>query len=298
MEQYFTLKNSQGLEVVLSDLGASIYYIKYQDEYMTLSIKNKSDFINKHIYHGKTIGPIANRIPNGILKFGDKEFHYQKNERGNCLHSGDEGIENLIFSSEVEGNKVTFTLNKEGVHYRIIYELNEEGLSLIHEVQVDEDTPISLTNHAYFCLGDENINHLYLLIPADKFVEADSKNLLAIKERDVPPFMDFSKLKRIVEDIDNPYLINHVAKGYDHCFLLNKEEIILKNDRFQMNIKTDYPALHFYSGNYSDNVEFFTGPGERRKGIALEPEDNILKRELLHAGETYKRIIEYRFKKI
>ena len=297
MKNYFTLKNRRGLEVELANLGASIYSIKFHDEYMTLTPKNKKDFENIHYYYGKTIGPIANRIENGVLTIDKEKFYYSKNEGNNTLHSGEEGIENRVFASEIEEDRVIFTLDDHGVHYRIIYEISDEYLYVKHEVTTDVDTPISLTNHAYFCLGSSSLDDLSLKMKSHYFIESRKEDLIPVRVKKNYPCLDFNKEKLISLDINDEYLINHRSKGYDHCLLLDKGVLRLSNDKYEMTLMTSYPAVHFYSDNYPDEVKMMTSKGNNHRGVAIEPEDNLLDRRILHPGERYVRFIKYYFVK-
>lgn len=298
MVKFYTLKSNRGLEVTFTNLGASIYLIKFYDKIMTLTPSTIKDFKRKNIYHGKTIGPIANRVDHGSLIIEGKEYKYDINEGDNSLHSGKKGISNKVFDTELKDKEIIFTLKDKDVTYKVSYELKGYSLYVTHEVKVNKDMPISLTNHAYFCLGDSNLDNLSLTIPSSRFIYSRKEDLIPLEERKIVPCLDFNKAKKIMDEIDTPFLVDHTTKGYDHCLLLDKGDIVLANEKYQLNVSTTYPAVHIYSDNYDDHISFMTSKQKIRKGLAIEPEDNLLNRPLIHKGETYLRKISYKFVKL
>ena len=81
---FITIENQSRLKVVLSSLGASVFAIYFNDELMTLSLKDKIDFSNPDLYHGKTIGPVCGRIAYGKID----EYRYETNEENVARHGG------------------------------------------------------------------------------------------------------------------------------------------------------------------------------------------------------------------
>ncbi len=293
--EFITLKNKD-LEIILTPIGASIYLIRYKQEVMTLTPDSYEQFITPSIYYGKTIGPIANRVPNGVLTLENNTYHFDINEVKNSLHSGKDGVSNKLFAYERKENEVTFTLDDEIFLYEVIYLLKENEIQLTLKATAKKDYPIALTNHAYFCLGDDDLTNISLTIPSHSFVETESTTLLPLKEREILPCLDFNHKKLIMQDINDSYLQNHRSFGYDHCFLLDKELITLENDRYVMDITTDFQALQIYSDNYVDGTKMLTSKKDHHRGLALEPQDSLLHRRLLKAGETYTHHITYSFR--
>ena len=297
-EKHPLLRNKNGLEVVFSSRGASIYSIVFKGKYMTLTPVNENDFEKPSAYYGKTIGPIANRIKDGIIKVEGKNYFYDTNEGKNSLHSGKEGLSNRVFQYKEEENKVIFYLEDINIRYEVDYEINDKNeLTLSLKAQPKTDMPIALTNHTFFCLGDSNLNKLSLTIPSHRYIETESTTLLPLKERDILPCLDFRKNKNIMQDIDDEYLQNHRSLGYDHCFLLDKDMVKLENDEFVLDIKTDFKAVQIYSDNYANNIKMITSEEIIHRGVAIEPEDNLLDKPYMKKGSIYSRTIKYIFKK-
>lgn len=308
-----SISNDVGLEVVFSDLGASIYAIKYMGEIMTLTPINFKDFVRNDIYYGKTIGPVANRIKDGVVTINNQTYQMEKNEGNNTLHSGILGLSNRVFAHKIEKKKnyiiVSFTCSnkhiKDGglpgnIKFNIVYLIkkDEPTLNVSFFASSDEDTLIHMTNHSYFCLGDKNIDKLELTIPADKYIETNKLDLIPIGEKEVSNALDFRNKKKIIKDINDKALQKHRAKGYDHHFIFNNDNplIILENERYKLEIETDFDGVQIYSENYSVDFETLTSKQMIHQGVAIEPQDSILDRKITRKKPGYySKFISYKF---
>ena len=86
--EFISITNNVGLEVILSNYGASIYQLKLDLEDMVLTPKSFETFFHNTKYYGLTIGRIAGRVKNGLLTVNDKTYQLEQNEGSNCLHGG------------------------------------------------------------------------------------------------------------------------------------------------------------------------------------------------------------------
>ena len=289
------------LKVVLSCLGASIVEIKYDNDLLTLTPINYEDLNREDIYYGKTIGPIANRVKDGLVKIENKEYHLPLNENGVCNHSGKEGLSNKLFDVQLD-DKVVFiykdNIFDNVVTYKVVYSFPKENeIRIDYEVTTTDKTVLSLTNHTFFTLGEDGIDNLSLKINADKYIESDKDTLVPLSIKPIIDCLDFSKGKSITKDIDGPYLMNHRTKGYDHCFLLNDNGVALNSSKYNLTINSNYPCVHIYSDNYADGVMNKNSNQPLRRGVAIEPEDNILDKTIISKDEIYQRYIVYSFKR-
>ena len=281
------LSNKSGLKVILSTLGASIVEIYLDDVLLTMSPVSVNDLNRGDIYYGKTIGPIANRVKDGLVVINNKSYYLPLNEKGVSNHSGNDGLPNKIFDYRKEDNKVTFEYRYNGVLpgetlYRIIYTLGDRFLRIDLEATPKEDTIIALTNHTFFNLGEACIDNLSLWIPANEYVEVDSNNLVPLRKRQINNYLDFNKEKSLKD-------------SYDHCYFLKEKKAYLKSYKYRLDIETDYPCLQIYSDNFIDGVSVRNTTNKTRRGIAIEPEDSLLDRPLVKNGEQYSRYILYTF---
>ena len=111
------------------------------------------------------------------------------------------------------------------------------------------------------------------------------------------PF-DFTKFKKIDEEINNDYEQLKIGKGYDHCFVLNKNsskaaELSSEASGRKLIISTNQPGIQFYSGNH------LSGFFNKNQGLCLETQhfpdspnnDNFPTTKLIANEEYYSETI-------
>lgn len=315
--RYFKIINDDNVSFYFSSLGATLIQIKDENTYLLRSIDPK-EFENPKLYYGKIIGRVANRIPGHEVVVDGVTYPLEANEGENVLHSGKEGLSSKNFSvhkfrTEDKYFELTFNYeyqdledNLPGIcNVFVTYRVYNHGITvdLFFEAYANKDTPLSLTQHCYFTLGSEYIDDLYLKINADKYLDVD-KDLLAKDYLDVTPAFDFRNYKRIAKDIADPALHNTVRlNGYDHFFLFNNidnkvPQISLKNDKYQMDVYTDFSGTQIYTSNFPQGGTLFPKVDHIRDSVAIEPSDSHKDLHILKAGETYNRQIRYQFKRI
>ena len=300
--RYIVLQRGN-LKVILSSLGASIVSISFNDELMTLVPLNLEDLKRNDIYYGKTIGPISNRIKDGLINIDNKEYHLPLNEEGISNHSGLLGLSNKLFVSSTSSYRAIFTyqqkINDINISYGIAYTLNEDNsLRIDYIVRTSDKFMISLTNHPFFTLGESSLDNLSLVVKSDAYIESDKESLLSKELKPLIDCLDFNNEKLIIKDIDDSYLTNHKSKGHDHSFRLIDKNIILKSSKYELDINTDYDFVHLYTDNYSDHVKTKNSGLTIRRGAAIECVDNYLDRPIVSKDEVYQRYIVYRFRKL
>ena len=179
MESKFIVIKNEYLEVTLCSLGASIYRIIYDGKDMVLTPRDKNDFYKTSVYYGKTIGRLCGRIvaeQKGNLK-------PQANEEGVSLHGGFDGLSTKEFIVDAKPTFAEFHyLSKDGeagypgnVVFRVRYELIDDSLIVTFFAITDKPCLLALTNHAYFCLGEDKLNNLCIQMENDKYIVTDLK---------------------------------------------------------------------------------------------------------------------------
>ena len=251
---------SGNLKVVLSYLGASIVEIRFDDDLMTLTPVNYDDLNREDIYYGKTIGPIANRIKDGLVVIDDKKYYLPLNEKGVCNHSGKIGLSNQMFDISIEDEKVIFVYKTHmfdgDITYKVIYSFCGNQIRVDYEVKSTNKVLLSLTNHTFFCLGESCVDNLSLKIDANEYIKSDKETLLPLS---IKPFTKS---------------INLNAGVYDSCFLLKNKEVILESSKYQLGIESNYPCVQIYTDNFEDGVLVKNTSLKTRRALAIEPEDN------------------------
>ena len=286
----FIILENDLLKVELCSLGATIYRIIYDGEDMVVSSKDKNDLELNNYYFGKTIGRVCGRLPlNNIYN-----YKLEDNDHSVSLHGGYNGISNQYFDYIKENNKIIFSyLSKDNeagypgnLLIKVIYELNGPTLKVSYEVTTDKKCLVALTNHSYFCLGEDNKDKLSLIMKSNRYIEVDNR-LLPIKYNSVPNKWNFNNFRclKVCGDIDN-------------SFILLDNEMSLKSSKYQLDIKTDYEAIHLFTDHFPFDFESFNGNKNKYRGLAIEPQGDQLDRKELLIGQSYKHFISYTFKKL
>ena len=193
----------------------------------------------------------------------------------------------------------------------VIAHKNEDGENIAKTV-------INLTSHGFFSLaGIANptpaIDNLICEINADFYLPIDDTSIptgeiLRVKGT---PF-DFTTPKEVGKDIDADHeQIKHGA-GYDHCFVLNKEEegqlsfaakVTDPNSGRTMEVYTTEPGMQFYSDNWADGYAGQHGATfPRRSAVCFEaqhfpdsPNHSYFPSVVLRPGEQYSQKTIYKF---
>ena len=313
---FVEITNNVGMKVTFSNLGASIYKIEYLGDLMTYQAKNLDDFMLENVYNGKSIGRVAGRIKDGIVKIGKKSYKIEPNEGKNLLHGGHKGLSNQMFSQRVfnttEHVHVVYTYFCDSrhsgfpgnalfeVHY--IVSNNKPKLKIKLLSYVTEKSPISITNHIYFSLGEKNLDNLKLQIKASKSIDMNQEDLILKEAVDIPSYLDFRKPKLIMKDIKNKNLHTGKLAGYDNFYLFDEkydevEKIVLESNKYSLSIFTDFDSAVIYTDNFDPNFEADNSKEKIHRGIAIEPQLNPLGDRYLSRGEEFDHFIRFEFKK-
>ena len=101
----YTLKNSNGMEVCITNFGGRVVSILVPDkdgvmQDVVLGFDNVADYIRNPTDFGATIGRYANRIGQGKFTLNGVEYDLPKNNFGHCLHGGPNGYQYQIFDAK------------------------------------------------------------------------------------------------------------------------------------------------------------------------------------------------------
>ena len=230
----FILENRNGTVLSLISYGAAIKGLKLPNGLdVVLGYDTIEGYEKDDKYMGAIAGRCANRISGGKFILNGKEYSLAVNDGPNHLHGGNIGFDKKVWDSRTEEDAVIFSLVSEDMEegypgkleVEVSYRLsnNNEVVIDYHAVS-DADTIVNLTNHSYFNLGANGAEDHYITINADEYTEIDENGCSNGKVSSVygTPF-DFTKPKKVGQDInaDCEQLIN--AKGYDHNFVFKKD---------------------------------------------------------------------------
>ncbi len=273
----YTLKNSLGSQVQLSNIGAGIVSVKFADRNgeikdVVLGYKDPLSYFGDGACAGKTVGRVANRIAGGKMTVEDKQYHLEVNNGPNHLHGGSKNFSNRLWESCVEYNRVIFTLTSEDgdcgypgeVTAQVVYDFDDENnLEITLLAKSDATTPVNLTNHTYWNLSGEDsgtiLNH-NLQLNSSKVLEMNAVQIPTGKLLDVAGTpQDFTSARRLGQDIESEF--NHIRdfRGYDHFFVVDgwKKNILGEvgtlsdpaSGRF-VKVLSSQPGCMVYTGNW------------------------------------------------
>lgn len=331
----FNLKNKNGCVCQITNYGARIvsFFLFKKGKApvdVILGYDSINNYLNDDFYLGAIAGRYANRIAKGKFSLDGKEYSLFVNNGPNSLHGGQKGFDKVVwktqpFLNEKEEEAIELRyLSKDGeegytgnLEVKVIYTLtNKNEIKIDYCAETDAKTVINLTNHVYFNLkgaGEGLITSHDLVLNADYFTPTDSNSIPTGEIRSVTNTpMDFRSAHKIGERINDDYIELIQGIGYDHNWVLNKENSKLSHfatvkevsTEIVLNVYTTEPGVHFYSGNYLDvknGKESKTYPA--RSGFCLEtqhfpdsPNQDNFPSTVLNPGEIYTQTTVYQFK--
>lgn len=326
----YTIGNSKGMEVLISDYGANVVSIFVKDKNgdkrdVILGFDDASGYEASGSYFGATVGRNCNRISDCKIVIDGVTYELEDNDRGNNLHSGSKGLSRVMWSEkEVGDNKLTLSYYSPDLEegypgnatIEVTFEVTEENEFAISYYAVsDKKTLFNMTNHCYFNLNGHTSGPIFdqeLMIKANGYTPViDEHSIPTGKTPDVAgtPF-DFRVAKPIGRDIhaDNEQL--GYSNGYDHNFAIAKEtdgmELVAcayaKESGIQMEVITDTIAIQLYTANGMTEVGKGKNVYPNYGAYCLETqyfpnsinEPNFVT-PVFEAGEPYKSKTIYRF---
>ena len=284
--ELYTLTNSNGMRVDLTNFGAKIVAVFVPDKNGELDdvvqgFKSVKAYQKGQKQYGAVIGPYANRIGNAQFEIAGQVYHLDSADHGNCLHSGPDSFDRQVYSAKkidtANGEAVVMHLHRNdgdsgfpgNKDFQITYTLtNANELKLDYQATTDKACPFNLTNHSYFNLHGESKGTILdheVMIDADSTTEVDAEliptgKIISIRGTD----MDFTTSHTIRERINSDFEPIKLAGGYDQNYILNKDQhtgkmtfcasVYEPQSGRLMQIYTTEPAVQFYSGNFQDGT--------------------------------------------
>lgn len=285
----YVLTNANGCEITVTNYGAKIVTLLVPNKDgalvdVVLGHPNIEDYINsEEPYFGAVCGRTGNRIAKGKFTLEGVDYQLAVNNGPNSLHGGIKGFNAVVWKVvEVSKNNIRLNyLSKDGeegypgnLNVYITYTLTEDNaLDIVYEATTDKTTIINLTNHSYFNLsgeGDSHIGDHILTLNAEYYLPTDDTAIpFGEAETVVGTPMDFLTPHTIGERINEDFQQLIYGKGYDHTFVLNKNEAdeysyvgICESPKtgIKMEMYTTEPGVQVYTGNW------MTGNFEAKNG--------------------------------
>ncbi len=277
----YTLTNSKGSKAVVLDYGAILDQLWIADskgnlDDVVLSCPDADSYVENPCSFGSTIGPSANRIADAKFTIDGVEYKLDKNDGENNLHSSfPKGLNKRIWKAVEKDNSVEFSIEMEdgdlgfpgNKKFTVTYTLTDDNeLRIDYFGKSDKNTIINLTNHSYFNLGGHKSGDI-----CKHVVKLESTEFTKIRAGAIPTGeivsvlgteLDFSEGKEVGKDIEkdndqmklvNGYDFNYVISGYDGSLRLCSTATDPVSGR-KMEVYTDLPGFHFYTGNWINNA--------------------------------------------
>ncbi len=283
--QLFTLTNSNGVKVEITNFGGKVVSIIVPDKNgvfkdVVLGYDHIDDYISGNPYFGALIGRYGNRIAKGKFLLEEREYQLVKNNGNNHLHGGTTGFNDVVWDATFIENSVgqfleLEYLSKDGeedypgnLKVKVIYSLTKENeLKISYQATTDKSTIINLTHHSFFNLAGEGNGDILdheLFINSDIFTPINSESIPTGEFKIVEGTpMDFREFTAIGNRIENKNKQLKSGNGYDHNYVLkNKQKNVVLaaavheplSGRY-MEVFTDQPGMQFYSGNFLDGSD-------------------------------------------
>ena len=283
----YTLSNSKGMEVCLTNFGARIVSIMVPDRRGTLrdvvlgydNIAQYADYQHFGSDFGAAIGRYANRINQGRIVVDGKTVQLPRNNYGHCLHGGFTGWQYQVYDGQqLNDSTVEMSLvSPDGdngfpgtVRATVRYTLTaDNAIDIRYEATTDKKTVINMTNHSYFNLNGNPSQHCenqLLYINADRYTPADTTYMPTgqmLKVSGTP--MDFRKPTPLSKNINNQrFTMTRNAHGFDHNWCLNTwhngqpdestvaASLYSPKTGIMLQVFTNEPGIQVYTGNFLD----------------------------------------------
>ena len=259
------ISNSIGMELEVSNFGATILSLKVQDKEgnsvnVVVGLENAEDYLqneylNKGLYLGASIGRFAGRISKGFKIENEKFDLYAEN--GAHLHGGKEGFDQKYWTVETihEGDNPSVTLSYFSKHLEegypgnlkvsVTYQLLENALKITYRAETDKITHVNLTNHAYFNLdGNGTILNHELQINSVEYLEYNQELL---------PTGNLLPTKNSLFDYQQNTIIKKPDfRGLDTAFVCHqtatkKATLRSATTGIQLEVYTNQPAMVVYT---------------------------------------------------
>ncbi|KAJ5692111.1 hypothetical protein N7462_001534 [Penicillium macrosclerotiorum] len=293
---------SQQAEFTFLPLGAIIQEFRVGDKNIVLGFPTQDHYVQYNTPHfGATIGRVANRIKDGLIKdLNGQQVQLAQNNGPNALHGGPKGWGKRIFDGphtvQRHGRdallfKYRCVDGEEGypgtLDVRVWYTASKEEeaksiLTVEYEVEFVgdecEETVVNITNHSYFNIGDSTtVSGTTAQLATADYLPLDSTGI---------PEGGIAKFPR---NVTEPFVLDAKEPHIDDVFLMETDpskipldtralplrllaQFSHPNTGLHLEVHSTEPAFQFYTGKYINVPEVDGAPphGEGA-GFCVEP---------------------------
>ncbi len=328
----YTLANANGVEVTITNYGATVTKILVPDSkgnieniacgFDTLDGYFGKEYVENAPYFGGTVGRYCSQIKDAKFSLNGKEYQLADNCGPNNLHGGKVGFDKKIWSAETfetdKGSGVEMSLDskalEEGfpgnVEVTVTFTLNNDNeLNIDYIATPDADTPLSLTNHTYFNLNAFKSNVECHLAQVNAHARLDCDDTGAATG-------DIVNVEGAADDMRQPKRIgdahDEMGDGFENFYILDNQEgsfiesakITCPDSGRSLTVSTTEPCMLLYTGKYtSDAIKRENGEQYGKyRGFCCEthrypngPNIENSPKSVTKAGETFKSTTQFKF---
>ncbi len=254
VETYLIQAGSYKAEII--NYGAMIKSFYIDDIDVVLGLQDYDTFASERGFLSQVVGPFANRISNAQFEMDGIIYKLENNRGSYNIHSGSRTFGKQFWSAvEKTDSSVTLFLHSPesagfpgDIDTTLKYTITEDGkLKLHYTMTSNKKTPINITNHVYFTLGEKDSRNIVITLPADSYVATDNEGIPT----------EITSVDNSEFDLRKPVRVGSLRNGYfDHCFVLNKDAVIkAETDALVLTCKTDLPGVQFYTAGGMNKKE-------------------------------------------
>jgi aldose 1-epimerase len=327
----YTLKNSNGMSVKITNYGATITAISVPNSkgeveniacgFDKLDGYFSNEYVDNSPYFGGTIGRYCSQIKDAKFSLNGKEYQLSANCGNNNLHGGNVGFDKRIWNAEViEGNqssiKMTLTSKdlEEGypgnVAVSVLFTLTANNeLKIEYKATPDQDTPLALTNHTYFNLNafSSTVEDHIVQVNTSKKQVMDDTGAGTGEILNIEGEADDLRIGKKVGDVHT-----EINDGFEHFYIFDNANSDLQEVAFikskqsgrSLTVSSTEPCMLLYTGKYtSDDIKRENGEQYGKfRGFCCEthryqngPNIEDSPNTITKAGEEFKSTTIFKF---
>lgn len=274
----FILRNAQGAQVAISNLGATLvsWHAADRDGNMgevLLGYDTPRAYFEASTYMGAIVGRWANRIARGRFVLNGVGYQLDRNEGRHLLHGGANGLHRALWEAGEDAGSLAMRMaSPDGdagfpgrLEVQVRYTFDDDGtLTIRYDAASDAPTPVNLTSHPYFNLCAKpgaDIRGHQLRLDADRYLQVDAEGIPTQWAQVSGSAFDFRREAPIGARLDWPDAQLALRRGFDHCYALRAPapgaaspvrevaQVHEPDSGRELTVRTDQRGLQFYTGN-------------------------------------------------
>lgn len=235
---------------------------------IVLGYPDERDYLDDPSYLGAIAGRYCNRIANSRFVIDDANIALCANDGLHHLHGGPEGFSRRVWTikDRSEQHVQLGLLSAHGdqgypgnLDVSVNYTLDNEGdLHIAWQAHADADTVVSLTSHAYFNLGGDDILDHHLQIAAPHYTPVDADLIPTGEIRDVSgTVLDLREFARLGDIVSSEAPEVRTTQGLDHNWaggapgeMKLRARLFCPATQLLLSVSSTLPGLQCYTGNH------------------------------------------------